>query len=362
MTSFNATPGTIYSDIETWVRRIIKASNTQSVTSRTIAEYVNRFYTYDVPARLQLFEMKSQYIFQAQPYVYQYQFPYQNYQMVKPPVFCDGVQMGYFQFNEQFYQVYPEQPLNEILLQGNGTIGPYTTMVNSYPVLRGFKNDLPYQSFVSTPPLGGSVSAPVVYSQTLQPNVFITTFDSSGTYMIVVDDGQGNLIQTDASFQNGPSGPPTLPLVVGTVNYLTGICTFSFNSVVAPNTDIYVQTVPYIPGVPRFCLFYNNTIKIFPIPRRSHTIKMDCFVTPAQFLSTTSAVPFAYMAEYIARGAARKLMTDTGDTEQLSIYEPYFQEQENFVLRRTERQNSTQRTPTIFSGQTGNFHGGYGRI
>lgn len=361
MTSFVATPGTIYSDIEIWIRRILKAANVQSITSQTIAEYVNRFYTYDVPARLQLFEMKSQYIFEAQPYVYQYQFPYQNYQLIKPPVFCDGIQMGYYQRNEDFYQIYPEQPLNQVPFQGDGTTGPYTTITDSFPILKGFKNDLPYQSFANTPPLGGSVVAPVVYNQTLQPFVFITTFDSSGTYMIIVDDGQGNLIQTDASFQNGPSGPPTLPVLAGSVNYLTGACTFSFNNTVLNTTDIQVQTVPFVPGVPRFCLFFNNTIKLFPVPRMSHTIKMDCFITPAQFLSTTSAVPFAYMAEYIARGAARKIMADTADADQLSFYEPYFQEQENFVLRRTERQNSTQRTPTIFSNQFNNSYGWYGR-
>lgn len=361
MTSFNATPGTIYSDVETWIRRILKSSNTQSIDSKTIADYVNRFYTYDVPARLQLFEMKSQYIFQAKPYIYQYQFPYQNYQLIKPPVFCDGIQMGYFQMNEQFYQIFPEQPLNQIPFQGDGSTGPYTTVTDSFPILRGFKNDLPYQSFVNTPPLGGVVALPVVFNQTLQPNVFITTFDSSGNYMLIVDDGLGNLYQTDSSFQNGPSGPPSLPILAGTVNYLTGICTFTFNNTVLATTDIQVQTIPFVPGTPRFCLFFNNCIKLFPVPRQSHTIKMDCFVTPAQFLSTTSAVPFAYMAEYLARGAARKIMADTTDADQLSFYEPFFQEQEVLVLRRTERQNATQRTPTIFSGQTNTWYG-YGRF
>ena len=31
------------------------------------------------------------------------------------------------------------------------------------------------------------------------------------------------------------------------------------------------------------------------------------------------------MAEYIARGAARKIMADTGDQEQLMFYEPFLE-------------------------------------
>ena len=82
MTALNPTPGTVYSDIETWVRRIIKAPSSLSITSQTIGDYVNRFYTYDAPARLQLFEMKRQYVFETLANIFQYQFPYQNYQMM----------------------------------------------------------------------------------------------------------------------------------------------------------------------------------------------------------------------------------------------------------------------------------------
>ncbi len=57
------------------------------------------------------------------------------------------------------------------------------------------------------------------------------------------------------------------------------------------------------------------------------------------FFASQAAIPFAYMSEYIARGAARKILSDTG---------------ENLVLRKTSRQNATQRTPTIFSAQNSN--------
>jgi hypothetical protein len=69
-------------------------------------------------------------------------------------------------------------------------------------------------------------------------------------------------------------------------------------------------------------------------------------------------VQFAYMSEYIARGAARKILADTGDTEQFAFYEPLFKEQETLVWKRSQRQFTANRTGTIFSdlqGQT-NFN------
>jgi len=64
------------------------------------------------------------------------------------------------------------------------------------------------------------------------------------------------------------------------------------------------------------------------------------------------------MSEYIARGAARKILSDTGDFEQFNFYEPLFREQELLVWKRSQRQWTASRTPTIYSqginqGQSG---------
>jgi hypothetical protein len=59
------------------------------------------------------------------------------------------------------------------------------------------------------------------------------------------------------------------------------------------------------------------------------------------------------MCEYIARGAARKILADTGDTEQFMFYEPLFKEQETLVWKRSQRQFTATRTCTIFSDLQG---------
>jgi hypothetical protein len=76
---------------------------------------------------------------------------------------------------------------------------------------------------------------------------------------------------------------------------------------------------------------------------------LDAYLSPAAFFSQGQAIPFAYMAEYIARGAARKILSDTGDVEQFMFYEPLFREQEMLVWKRSQRQWTNNRTETIYS-------------
>ena len=322
--------GGILSDVVTWVRRIIKSPSDQAITDQTIGDYINRFYVYDMPERIQLFELTRQYTFETIPNVFEYQYPYPNYQTVRAPAYCDGVQLGYFQSNEQFYNLFPELVQNEVPLLGDGGPGPYNLTVSRTPILRGFTDDL----------------------GNLLPYVYVTAIDNGGEQVYVVDDGNGNLIQTDSTFQFGPNGAPEPVNIVGTVDYVNGVLTdIVFANSIPGGNNINVQTSPYSPGFPRIMLFFNNIFKLYPVPDRPYKIQIDTHITPAAFLSTDDAVPFAYMSEYLARGAARKILSDNADYDMFQFYEPLFREQENLVLRRTSRQNATQRTPTIFSSQ-----------
>lgn len=318
-------PGGLLSDIETWVRRIVKTPSDQVLTAQQIQEYINRFWIYDVPARLQLFELKRQYTFESIPNIFIYQFPYNDYQGVSAPAYADGVQMGFYQSTDQFYNVYPELVLNQTVGEGDGTIGPYTTTFQRVPILRGFTDDL----------------------GNLLPYVYFTSRDILGNFVYVVDDGNGVLNQTDATFQTN-----ILPNA-GTIDYETGVASFFTSTPLEAGYPIHAQTSPYSAGFPRVMLFFNNTIKLYPVPDRAYKIQMDAYITPSQFLNSASAIPFSYMSEYIARGAARKILSDQADYEMFEFYEKLFREQECQVLRRTDRQIGRSRVPTIFSGTNG---------
>jgi len=110
-----------------------------------------------------------------------------------------------------------------------------------------------------------------------------------------------------------------------------------------------VQCFFYEQGLPRSVLFFNNTITLRPSPDTQYAIELQTYLTPAAFLNTSNAIPFGYMAEYLARGAARKILSDTGDIEQFQFYEGFFREQEMLVWKRSQRQFTATRTGTIFS-------------
>ena len=331
--------GSVLSDVIIWTRRIIKSPSDQSISDQTILDYINRFYIYEMPERLQLFELKRQYTFETQRNIFMYQAPFffddngvntgiPMYQTFRPPAYADGIEMGYYQSNDQFYRIFPEFVQNVVPFQGDGTAGPYTTTLSRTPILRGFTDDLDH----------------------LEPYVFVTGVDATGTQQYIVDDGEGLLLNSDSSLQPIIVGGD--PDEAGTVDYVTGEMTFEFNQAIPSTNDINIQSSPFSSGFPRLMQFFNNIFKLYPVPDRPYKIQIDANITPAQFLDSASSVPFAYMSEYFARGAARKILTDNADYDQFAFYEPLFREQENLVLRRTTRQRAVERTPTIFSAQT----------
>ena len=89
---------------------------------------------------------------------------------------------------------------------------------------------------------------------------------------------------------------------------------------------------------------------------------MDAYLSPSAFLNTATAIPFGYMAEYIARGAARKILSDTGDQDQFMFYEPLFREQELLVWKRSQRQWTATRTETIYSQGMNQGQSGFNNI
>ena len=207
--------------------------------------------------------------------------------------------------------------------------------------------------------------------------VYFTTTDGTGANAIVADSGQflnGN-VNYGLMLRPGPAPYGNIPLNGGysttsnTVNYNTGIATVTFTDstgaalAIPPGQNINAQAYFFNPGIPRSILYYNNTLMLRTVPDTQYLVELDAYLSPAAFLNSGSAVPFGYMSEYIARGAARKILSDTGDVEQFNFYEPLFKEQETLVWKRSQRQFTSTRTYTIYSqgnnggGQNGNFNG-----
>jgi len=397
----------VLNNVITYVRRIIKSPSNAQITDDLIIDYINRFWINDVDARIQLFDLKKKYQFITQPGVDQYNMPlydiqnegttnpqninfYPVYQGFLGPAYVDGVQISFQTEQRYFMQNFPTiMPYSQVITTGNGTNGPYTLQLPA-----GLNNPIPPQPLnppfscilrghvdisgvIATgvnqdPPLvsASDILANLPFIQTIPvtsvfPAVYFTSIGADGSNIVISDSGQflqenqnyGLLMQPGkAPNGNLPLGPssvgivPSYSLTKNTINYMTGVAeNVFFPQVIPAGVNIYATYSAYQTGLPRMVLFYNNIITLRVPPAQQYLVELDGYLSPAAFLNGGDAIQFGYMSEYIARGAARKILSDTGDMEQMQFYEPLFIEQEQLVWKRSQRQWTSTRTQTIYS-------------
>ncbi len=395
-------------DAITYMRRILKTPSNQSITDDLLIDYLNRFYIMDVDARIQLFDLKTTYAFQTQPGVDRYNMPLYNIQNQTPtgqtitsypvyqgfmgPATVNGYQMNYTTLKSEFdLQWPPWVQQNVVVGQGNGADGPYTltipiapfnTIPLNPPIQALLRGHVDMQGIIATgnnidPPVGTSM--PIASGQmkipftSISSAIYFVSSNSAGENVIVQDSGvflpsnvnyglliaPGNAPFGYSELANGGSLPFTYQTNQNTINYLTGVATnVYFPDSIPVGVNISAQCFFYEAGLPRTLFYYNNVITLRSPPDKQYLINLDAYLSPCAFFSTENAVPYAYMTEYLARGAARKILADTGDVDQFQFYEPLFREQEILVWKRSQRQFTSTRTPTIYS--QGMNQGSYG--
>lgn len=367
---------------------MIKPNSNASISDNLIIDYINRFWLMDIDARVQFFDFKTTYRFQTTPGISSYNMPlyapqtqpgaqvispFPVYQGFFQPCFANGIEIPFYNQRDAFWKIWPNyiQALPAVVL-GDGSTTTFQFTLPYFPAIPGYLDmtGIIYSGGIQDPiftnvfPLNtsGTISLPV---SSFYPGVFLTYTDANGSNTVVTDSGlylnnnttgelYGLLMQSGpAPFGNLPLGSNTYSVTQNTVNYQTGLVNVTFPSAPMAQTPIQAQCYFYQSGIPRAILFENNCITIRPPPDIQYLIELGCYLTPAAFLSSTQAIQFGYMAEYIARGAARKILSDTGDWEQFTAYEPLFLEQERLVWKRSQRIFTSTRTGTIFSDLSG---------
>ena len=370
----------------------------------------------DVDARMQLFDLKTKYQFQTSPGVDRYNMPlysiqsetpgnpssqdigmYPVYQGFLGPAYINGVQVLFQTQQDRFFNLWPNILQNSFVVEvGNGSNGPYTLqfpIVPNFPfppnpplegILRGH---IDIAGIISTgvnqdPPLVTSLEInnndpfiQDILTTSVFPAVYFTSTASDGSNVVISDSGQflssnvnyGLLMQPgNAPFGNLPltGGPtPNYSTTQNTINYFTGVAENVYFPVAIPQgVNINAQCFFFQTGLPRGILFYNNELTLRSPPDRQYLVELDAYLSPSAFLNTATAIPFGYMAEYIARGAARKILSDTGDQDQFMFYEPLFREQELLVWKRSQRQWTATRTETIYSQGMNQGQSGFNNI
>jgi hypothetical protein len=277
------------------------------------------------------------------------------------PCYVNGIQVPFYTQRDPFFKLWPWylQTLNPAGT-GNGTQTAFTLNLPFSPAIPGHVDitGIIRSNSALDPIIGASLNDPAIVDSSvpltsLYPGVFITAANTANQTMVVTDSGQFSSTNAQIGFLQTVAPGTTTISAAGTINYSTGVASVTFPSAVISGGQIQTQCYFFAQGLPRAILFHNNTIKVLPPPDIPYVVEMDAYISPASFLSTADSIPFAYMSEYIARGAARKILADTGDVEQFAFYEPLFKEQELLVWKRSQRQFTASRTGTIFSDLQG---------
>ncbi len=293
------------------VRRVTKSPGQNQITDAQIDDYVNTFYVYDMPEHLRLFSLRKTYEFTTEAYIDTY-FPPQNNITFHPPLYIAGYESYYSQSRTEFYRMYPIARSISQIATGAGITGPYNAVLQNYPVIRG--------------------------------QVLIETVSGVTTYSLN-DDGNGNLV-----------GDGT-----GTIDYVNGIVSFTFNNAIAPGSIINAQTVPYVASRPTALLFFDNYFTLRPIPDQAYTVSLEAYVAPTALIASGDVPELDEWWQYLAMGAAMKIFEDKGDFNSMNNYRPIFDEYQRLVLRRTIVQQTNDRSATIYTQQAmGPFSNFYG--
>jgi hypothetical protein len=338
------------------IRFLTKSPSQQQLTDNSIDEYVNTFILYDLPEHIRLFELHSTFTFYCQPNIDSYVtdesipvtdplYNFQNlYITVNPPIYVAGYQAGYSQSREQFYREWPQVDSITQVGAGDGVTLTFTGFVAN-------GNNQP-----------GSPAGPILRNFVLMGSV-----DTNGFGLQLIDQPLTTMPNFGNLYVPGQPVPSTTLLDPNNnINYITGAFTLNFTTAPAVGQPINAQVYNYVASRPLSMLWYDNTFILRPVPDQPYQINMEVYKRPTQLLASNQSPQMEQWWQYLAYGAAIKVLQDRFDYDSVNLITPEFRVQQELVLRRTVVQNTTQRVATIYSQQSdmgsgwGNWNG-YGQ-
>lgn len=271
------------SDIRRKVRQVTGRLSTTELSNNRLDEYINNYYQFTFPAEVKLERQHTYYTFNTEANTQQYTFP-TTFTNFEPPVYLDLMPLLFYQDPVVYFNENPEQITRVTPWTGDGVTVLFTTTVQSFPILPG--------------------------------TVIVT--DNTETF---TDNGAGVL--------TGDLGGS------GTVVYLTGAISVTFNTAPANGQNIFLSYEQYVAGTPTAVLLYNNVFRFFPVPDTVYRIQVKAYSVPTALTLATSTPILEEWGEAIAYGASREIAIDFGEAERYAEITALYKEQINYVLTRT---------------------------
>lgn len=297
------------------VRRLVMAGDATALPDSEIERQINTFVEQDFPVSVRINEFIERREFYTTAGVDRYAIDLNEVRKVKEPVIVSGSFADYYQDYRTFERIYPKS-YQRTTIAGDGTAGAYSTTVSSQNLLR----------------------EEVVVSATL----------STGDQEVFQDDGNGTLV----SQTTGSTG-------TGTVDYATALITVTFDNTVNTGDEISIQYVEITLDQPKSAFFRNNEMILRPVPDQVYKVQYDAFIVPSAFIANNQTPQVNFWWEYIAYGAAKKILEDRQDTESLAVILPTFNEKESKIVEQTASQDSNMRAGTIYVDPIQGYGGAY---
>ena len=348
-------------DIRNKVRRVTARYTQESLNDAQIDDYINTFYLLEFPENIRNLKLLVPFTFTTTPGVACYDFPYQagftdpnglpssGYSNIKPPAYCQGYLLRYFQDKTQFYAVWPKRTQIYQIGSGNGTTGPYIGMIPFAPMLRAEQD---------------------IYGKVTEANVIISAqqgnkeTDGASFVFTATDNPVQRLSGPIGSTVYSPSDTGYLSsngqnLPNSFINYITGEFQLNTTTEIPNGVPINVQAIPFMGSRPVDFLFYNQQMIVRPVPADVYQIEVQGVMTPVAMIANSDFPQLDEWWQFLALGAAKLVYTDYPDPEGLEYCMKLFQEQLLLAQRRSLVQFSTQRANTLFSTQYKQFGPGY---
>lgn len=286
--------GWTLADIRNSVRQITGRRSISQISNADLDSYINNFVLYEFPEEIKTDKLRQFYNFVTDKD--QQDYTYAGYTNVQPKIYIEGIEVDYYQDPNFYLSAVPEYFKRATVDTGDGVTVLFSDTLESFPL---------------TP---GAIS----FTDTVET---FTDFDATGTLT-------GSL---------GGSG---------TINYVTGAWSITFNTAPLDQQSITASYLPYMAGMPTNALVFNDKIRFFPIPDSAYQVKVVAFKIPAMLSSAASTPELQEWGPLISVGASRQIFLDNGEVERLAEIEPMYREKKKLSMRRVaEAMNSERASP-----------------
>lgn len=325
-------------NIRNKVRRITRKVSANEVTDTDINDAIDVFLLYDFPEILRLFDLRRTFSFFTSPNIEQYYTntdnmndPLYNFKNAivnsHTPVYVGGFKAYFTQSRDEFFRYWNQVQQKVTIGTGDGVTTNFSGTLDNIPVQA--------RSVLFT-----SVDATGLGQQLQDVPLVSAVAGQEGSELI-----NGNLYDPRGAVPTAP----TVVIAANTINYVTGVYNITFTVAPAAGELVEAQVIPYQAARPTAVLYFDNTFTVRPIPDNSYEIKIEANVRPSALVSDTDGPNLEQQWQFIAYGAAIKILQDLTDLDTVEQLMPEFERQKIFVLRNTLNQMEDTRAETLFS-------------